>query len=230
MNPVIHSTADVGNDGIKVLVYGGPGTGKTPLCATAPNPIILSAESGLLSLRQCNPPVPYIVIRNLPELEDVYRWCYGSHEARQFYTVCLDSISEVMEVLLEGEKKKTKDPRKAYGTLIDEGLKIARGFRDLPSKCVVVVAKQEYVKDDSNGTGVMLYGPMLPGSKLGPQLPYFFDEVFQMNIGRDASQNIVRYVRTEPDFNIVARDRSGRLSKFEPANLTVIFKKILGIP
>lgn len=225
----IQSTANVGNDGIKTLVYGPPGSGKTPLCATAPAPIILSAESGLLSLRNCNPPVPYIGIRNLNDLNDAYSWLAGSNEARQFYTPCLDSLSEIIEVLLNDEKKKTKDPRKAYGEIVDKGLALARAFRDLPGKSVVIVCKQEYVKDDSNGTGIMLYGPMLPGSKLGPQLPYFFDEVFQMCIGRDAQQRIVRFVRTEPDFNIVARDRSGRLDKFEPPNLTTIFKKILGI-
>lgn len=37
--------------GIKLAVYGGAGIGKTRLSATAPNPLIISAESGLLSLK-----------------------------------------------------------------------------------------------------------------------------------------------------------------------------------
>jgi hypothetical protein len=223
----IKSTATVGNDGVKTLVYGPAGSGKTPLCATAPNPIILSAESGLLSLRQCNPPVPYIEIRSMRDLMEAYNWCLQAQEARQFYTICLDSISEVMEVVLDDEKKKSKDPRKAYGELLEQGMKLTRAFRDLPGKCVVVVAKQQYDKDET--LGAMMYAPMLPGSKLGPQLPYFFDEVFQMCIGRDANQQVIRYIRAEPEFNIVARDRSGRLAKYEPPNLTFIFNKILGI-
>ena len=36
--------------GVKALVYGPSGAGKTTLCATAPAPIIISAEAGLLSL------------------------------------------------------------------------------------------------------------------------------------------------------------------------------------
>ena len=41
-------------NGIKVLVYGGAGVGKTVLTATLPNPVLISAESGSLSLRESN--------------------------------------------------------------------------------------------------------------------------------------------------------------------------------
>jgi hypothetical protein len=223
----IQSSADVGFNGIKCLIYGGSGVGKTPLCATAPAPILISAESGLLSIKRCNPPVPYIEIKNMAGLKEVFYWVYSSHESRQFYTICLDSISEIMEVLLTEEKTKSKDPRKAYGELADEGVKIARAFRDLPGRSVVVVAKEEYTKDDA--TGIMMYQPMLPGQKLGPQLPYFFDETFQMLVGKDGNQQTFRALRTQRSFQHVARDRSGMLAEFEPANLTQVFKKILGV-
>jgi hypothetical protein len=223
----IKSTANVGTDGIKTLLFGGPGTGKTPMCATAPAPFIISAESGLLSLKSCNPPVPYVDIKNMRMLKDVYAWCASSNEARQFYTICLDSISEIMEVLLTEEKAKSKDPRKAYGELMDQGMAIARAFRDIPGKSVVVVAKQEFVKDETNGS--MMFQASLPGTKLGPGLPYFFDEVFQMLVGRDQQNRIIRYVRTSPSYQVFARDRSGRLDEFEPNNFELIFRKILAI-
>ena len=38
--------------GVKCVVYGPAGGGKTRLLATAPSPIILSAEKGLLSLKK----------------------------------------------------------------------------------------------------------------------------------------------------------------------------------
>ena len=42
---------------INCLVYGEAGIGKTTLCATAPSPLIISAEAGLLSLKKHDIPV-----------------------------------------------------------------------------------------------------------------------------------------------------------------------------
>lgn len=39
------------SQGVKMLVYGASGSGKTGLCATLPAPLIISAEGGLLRLR-----------------------------------------------------------------------------------------------------------------------------------------------------------------------------------
>ena len=46
----LKSTATIASSGVKVLVYGQAGSGKTTLIRTAPAPLILSAEAGLLSL------------------------------------------------------------------------------------------------------------------------------------------------------------------------------------
>jgi RecA-family ATPase len=47
----LKNTLDVSSNGIKVLVYGHAGAGKTTLGATMPVPIIISAEGGLLSIK-----------------------------------------------------------------------------------------------------------------------------------------------------------------------------------
>ena len=62
----ITSTKDFYLRGIKCLVYGESGVGKTVLCSTAPDPIIISAESGLLSLRKKD--IPVIEINSLKTL------------------------------------------------------------------------------------------------------------------------------------------------------------------
>lgn len=46
----LRNTNDVSINGVKVLVYGQAGAGKTHLIRTLPHPVILSAEGGLLSL------------------------------------------------------------------------------------------------------------------------------------------------------------------------------------
>lgn len=210
-------------NGVKCLIYGGSGTGKTRLCATAPAPVLISAEGGLLSLRKMN--LPFIEVTSMALLNEAYRWCLSSHEARQFYTICLDSISEIMEVLLKTEMARNKDGRKAYGELLIQGVSIARDFRDIPGKNVAIVAKQEWAKDE--GTGVMQFAPMIPGSKLGPQLPYFFDEVMQQCVFTDPNtKQRAEWLRCRTDGQNVAKDRSGALNEWEAPNLTAIFQKI----
>lgn len=210
-------------NGVKMLVYGKAGRGKTTLCATAPNPVIFSAESGLLALSAFQ--LPYVEIRTITDLTDAFNWAQSSNEARQFQTLCLDSLSEIAEVVLTNAKGQVKDPRQAYGELIDKMQMTIRSFRDLPGYHVYMSAKQEMVKDEA--TGITLNGPSMPGSKLGQQLPYFFDEVFQLDIGKDPNtQQSYRFLRTQPDFSNDAKDRSGRLDPVEAPDLGNIINKI----
>lgn len=220
------STYGIGaKNGVKMLVYGKAGRGKTTLCHTAPSPIVFSAESGLLALSGHQ--VAYAEIRNIKDLQDAYEWAEKSAEARQFQTLCLDSLSEIAEVVLANAKGQVKDPRQAYGELIEKMSMTIRSFRDLPGYHVYMSAKQEMVKDDTTGTTINM--PSMPGSKLGQQLPYFFDEVFQLDIGKDpATQQTYRYLRTQPDFQNDAKDRSGKLDPIEYPDLGNIIKKITG--
>lgn len=220
----LKSTATIGaSQGIKVLVYGRAGVGKTRLCATAPNPVIFSAESGLLSLRRFN--LPYHEIKTINDLIEAYTWCLRSNEARQFATICLDSVSEIAEVVLKNELGKTKDPRKAYSEVLTQMLNIVRDFRDLLGRNVYFSAKEEYGKDDT--TGGMFFMPSMPGNRLGQQMPYYFDEVFRLASFRDQQGKEFEAVQTRADNQVIAKDRSGALDSFEPPNLSHIFAKII---
>lgn len=225
--------------GVKALIYGGAGMGKTVLCATAPAPIVLSAESGLLSLRRKNLEklfgvgntavcynVPVIQINDVDDLTDAYNWCARSAEAQQFATVCLDSLSEIGEKVLNNAKRQVKDPRQAYGELIEKMETVIRLFRDLPGKHVYMAAKMEPMKDEMSG--VVKYGPSMPGAKLGAKLPYFFDEVFRLGVNKTPQGESYRFLQTQPDLQYEAKDRSGSLQPLEPPFLTSLFDKILG--
>ena len=211
------------NHGIKALVYGKSGVGKTYLARTAPAPIILSAEAGVLSLRDVA--IPMIQIKTVQDLTEAHLWLQNSTEAKQFATVYIDSISEIGEVVLANAKAQVKDPRQAYGELIEKMMAMIRAYRDLPGFNVVMVAKQEPVKDEL--TGIVQYGPSMPGAKLGQQLPYLFDEVFRLGIGKTPQGVEYRFLQTAPDLQFDAKDRSGRLDAVEQPNLGFIFNKIL---
>jgi hypothetical protein len=231
-----NQATDVG--GVKALVHGGSGTGKTVLMATMPVPILISAESGLLSLRRQNlerlfgvntPGIDYDVkvmrVTDVEGLTTAYNWCRDHAWSNGFRSVGLDSISEIMEQVLGNAKKQVKDPRQAYGELIEKGQDLVRKFRDLPGLNVIMAAKQELVKDE--GTGVSRFGPAIPGSKLGPSLPYFFDEVFALRIGKQTDGVEFRYLQTQPDLQYEAKDRSGMLAPMEYPHLGAVFSKVL---
>lgn len=211
--------------GVKVLVYGQSGVGKTVLCATAPNPVIISAEAGLLSLRRVS--IPVIEVSNVDQLAEAHLWCLKSAEARQYDTICIDSISEIGEVVLANAKRQVKDPRQAYGELLEKMLITIKAFRDLQGKHVYMSAKMEPMKDEL--TGIVRYGPSMPGQKLGPQLPYLFDEVFRLGINKTPQGEEYRFLQTQPDLQYEAKDRSGSLDRMEPPDLTHIINKILGV-
>lgn len=228
------------SSGVKVLVYGGSGLGKTVLSATLPSPVLISAESGALSLKKenlerlfgvNNPTITYnmplIKVATVEDLTEAYNWCTRSAEARQFASVGLDSLSEIAEVVLNNAKRQVKDPRQAYGELIEKMETLVRLFRDLPGKHVYMAAKMEPSKDEL--TGVVRFGPSMPGAKLGPKLPYFFDEVFRLGTNKDAQGNPFRYLQTQPDLQYEAKDRSGSLAAMEYPHLTSVFQKILGV-
>lgn len=208
---------------VKALVYGRAGVGKTTLCATAPKPLIVSAENGLLSLRKHK--IPVAKVRSLADVEEVLDGLATPEARAQFSTVCLDSLSEVAEVLLAEILTRVKDGRQAYGELNELMPDLVRRFRDLEGFHVLVTAKEQMVTSDD---GVYRLTPGLPGKKLGPGLSYFFDEVFYMEVHEDGNNVKTRRLRTQPDFQTDAKDRSGALAEFERPNLTAIINKIRG--
>lgn len=217
----IISTKDYATNGIKMLVHGQAGIGKTCLCASLPNPIIISVESGLLSLASLN--LPAIEVSSLDDLREAFRWASESNKAKEFDSICLDSVSEIAEIILSDEKGKEKDPRKAYGNMQDMMMDLIRNFRDLPGKNVYMSAKQERIQDENNR---LLFGPSMPGQKLAQQLPYLFDEIFAYQIVKDQNGVPQRILLTQPDGISQAKDRSGKLDMWEEPDLGKIIKKI----
>jgi hypothetical protein len=211
-------------NGIKMLVYGGSGAGKTTLCTTTGgNPVIVSAESGLLSLRHTD--IPVLEVSSIADVHEAYEYLANDPEGQKFDWVCIDSVSEIAEVVLSTEKAATKDPRKAYGELADQMAQLMRAFRDLPGRNVYMAAKMGQTKEEL--TGAILRGPSAPGQQLAAAMPYWFDEVFCLRVEADENNNPTRWLQTGADARYTAKDRSGALDMFEPADLSHIVQKIL---
>lgn len=221
----IQNTADIEFVGVKCIIYGGAGVGKTRTIATAPSPIIISAEEGLLSLMEVE--IPYIEVKTLQDLDDAYNLL--KKDAGQTYkTIGLDSLSEIAETLIAQELPKHKDGRQAYAALAQAMIPMLKKFRDLKGVNTVFSCKKIDVKDEETGT--VTTELMLPGNVLSNQVPYIVDELFYMDVDRKG----IPYLQVKPSRKVFAKDRSGAL---DPAgvyakdassvpDMTAIFKAI----
>lgn len=219
----IHSTKSIGEIAyINAIIYGQSGIGKTVLCGTAPKPLILSAEDGLLSL--AGQDIDFVKITKLQDLIDVYNEITKALKTgdRPYETICIDSLSEVAEVILAEGKKEVRDPRQAYGSMAEEIVSAIRKFKKLPLHCIFI-AKQGRTEDGM--TGKQSYGPSFPGQVLPANVPYLIDLVLAMRLGKHEGKEY-RYLQTAPDIQYEAKDRSGALDRKEPPDLAAIITKI----
>ena len=133
------------NQGIKLLIFGAAGSGKTVTCATSKEPtLIISTEGGLLSIKDAPKTIQIVECATRDDVEEVLAYL---QQKKPPAWVCIDSISEIAEVVLAEELAKTKDPRKAYGELAVTMTSIIKAFRNLNTN-VVMTAKLDRVKDD----------------------------------------------------------------------------------
>lgn len=219
----LKSTNTIAADGVKILVYGPAGAGKTTLTTTLPNPVILSAEGGLLSISDAD--IPFVEIRSMEELRESYVWLKESDESKGFKSVAIDSISEIAEVCLAFEKTRNKDPRAAYGELQTTMAEMVRAFRDLPNRHIFMSAKLDKVQDEM---GRILYSPSMPGQKAGQALPYQFDVVAALRMEKDSEGVIQRALMLESDGLWQAKSRIKSLGAWEAPDLGAIIGKAGG--
>lgn len=219
--PEVKSTKGIKSNGVKLLVYGREGAGKTRLCATMPKPIILSAEAGLLSLAEYD--IPFIEIKTVNDLKDAYRWLTETEEGKSYDSICLDSVSEICETILANEKEKEKDGRRAYSNMGEKIISLVKLFRDIPNKNVLMSAKITRMEDN---LGTVVYAPSLPGKSAQQDLPYYFDIVAALRVERDQDGVPHRMLMTQPDGQWTAKDRSGKLNTWEKPDLGAIIEKI----
>ena len=75
-------------------------------------------------------------------------------------------------------------------------------------------------------SGAVRHAPKAPGKAVPDDLPYLFDLVLHASTGKDTEGNTYHYLRTKPDFNTEAKDRSGKLDEIEYPDLNNIFNKV----
>ncbi len=226
----IKGAKDITTDGVKALVYGTAGTGKTTLSSTLDHKrtLIVSFESGLLSLldEPGSETIQYVEVTTLEELNNVYTELCKPDRQKEFDNIFIDSISEISELVLATVKANPKiykgmqDNMKLYMITQEEMIKIAKAFRDLKGYNIFMTALAEpYVKNMKE-----TMRPMMVGQKLGAKMLSLFDFIFYMAAEDDGK----RVIFTQPSTTYEAKSRSRKLLNKEEADLGHILAKIKG--
>lgn len=211
-----------GRFGVKALCYGPPGTGKTPVVNTAPRPLLLAVEPGLLSMRGSN--VPTFEAYTEPAVRDFFVWFFSSAETKNFDTLAIDSVSQLAEIVLSEDLKTHKDGRKAYGEMSRTVMEWLNKLYFFPQKHLYLICKESLTEIG----GMQKRRPYFPGQDLNVKVPHLFDEI--LHLGLHNIPGVVGAQKafcTMEQFDLLARDRSGQLAAFEPPDLTHIFNKAM---
>lgn len=209
---------------IFAMVYGRPGTGKTKLCSTAPEPFILNAGGGIVTLRREAKPVPFWPIDSIDRLkwalDELLKPAYDGIK-----TVCGDDITEMANISLRAKKLTNAHGMKAYGEMGDEIDAILALFRGYPKHVYLIAREEVYAAED----GLMKAGPSFPGKQIKSGIGYIPDFVFRAETHKNPENNEVYHVlRCKPGTTHEAKSRVNNLAEYEAPDLTAIFNKILG--
>lgn len=216
------------NLGVKMMVYGDPGVGKTPVLNTAPRPVLCACEPGLRSM--ANSSIPTWEAYTLQRMSEFFDWLFGSHEARAFDTVGVDSVSQYAEIALAHamHSSRNRDPRSWYGDMSKEVFDKMSGLYFLQQKHVYLIAKKQQMEE---GTANRLRArPYFPGKELHVKVPHLYDEILHMEKTLWVQDGKYYPVfRTQPNDAVLARDRSGKLAELEGADLSALISKAMQV-
>jgi phage nucleotide-binding protein len=224
---MIKNTKDMTNHRVVGMIVGPSGIGKTSLADTLNGKtLIASAESGLLCL--AGKDHDYVEIKTMQDLKNFFILCMKEETKNTYQNIYIDSLTEIGDKLLlelkaSDEYKDAKMALKMYGQYNDDFTKFVKALRDMKPYNVWFTCLNEYEKDGIE----LVEGFNFPGAKVKANVKGWFDIVLKYEVFEHEGVKIRKLI-TDMEVNRLAKDRSGKLSKYEDANLGNIMNKIMG--
>ncbi len=207
-------------------LHGPSGAGKTTLCATAPKPVFLDSNQGLLSIADVPEfgHVKYVDVRSMESLEEAYDQCSGTTTSKkddwskQFSTIVFDHFDDIQGIVLDEliEKAMEKDDRRddtveqrEYGIMGNKLRRYLRKFKRIPMHKILILGSK--VDFDSGQERPSLVGA------LQHQLPYLVDHTMYLQV----KENGKRIIHLNESEHWYAKTRARWLS---PEQRKIVFK------
>jgi len=217
---------DAAVDPVRVLLAGGPKTGKTRFAASFPNPVFIDTDRGMKSIAKPRPPA-FVISRREPtsgpdeltsyrDVRDIisnliYKdgpyWDALQSIGYEPKTLVLDSLSSLsdiceVEIIADPAVLGSKTEAKTHGEalqLADYNIIQRRifGILDLARQLPINFVVTTGVTFTQDDKGILREQPNLTGNKLGPSVPHFFDDVFYMYQEREGNE-ILYYADNRP--------------------------------
>lgn len=213
--------------GCKAVIYGAPGSAKTPGINNAPRPLLLATEPGLLSMRGSN--VPTFCAFTPEAIDEFFEWFFKSNETKNFDTLAIDSVSQMADVYLQKALgKKTSGGNKAhglnaYGEMASNTLDHIRTLYFTRQKHTYLICKQGITEE----SGIEFKRPYFPGKQLPVEIPHMFDFILHLGIQNVPGIGQVSAFRCIGSIDTMARNRTGNLNEFEPPHIGQLYAKAM---
>ncbi len=202
--------------GCKAIIYGPPGSAKTPKINTCPKPVLLAVEPGLLSMRNSN--IPTWMAPNKARIDEFFKWFEHSSEAKNFDTLAIDSVSQMCNIALD--ESKAKHGLAQYGEMADYVWPYMQRLYFMKEKHMYLIAKEELTTDGKRR-------PSYPGQQLNRDVPHLYDCILRIakvpipNVGETLA------FQCNGTIDIIARNRTGDLADFEEPDFGKIVQRVM---